>query len=754
MTLPIPLSTAGEITPQALEKVLREMESARLLGLSAATSSMSAAIDAHARSRNNPHGVTAAQIGLGAVDNTPDAAKPVSGATQLALDGKVGLLMEDATLDCGAGYSLATIVDARTSIRAMRISHLAKVTIAPHGYQSMSSLGAWAHANADRIVVRGDAPLTRAISSVVSVTGTKGAYAVTYAVTGDLSAVQVGMVLRVSGMPQSLPTQGGQAAPQRGGFGYLLSNAATAQVTSTISLATPTKITFSGSVSTIVKPGSIFAAHGEFRTVVSLDTPTSATVNTPFTQSVVGLNYALLLEPEAGTVAVAGSAVTGTGTMFTSRVNVGEAMIFGDGSDQWGFVTAVNSDTSITLDRSLSVAVAAGTNFAVANMAQAHQGDFVITAISGSQVTVRNSSRMDIPPPLAGMSGLTATIWTSTIACTSGAMVMAATRLDMDNVALVFPAGQTGILSDGRTGGMPGSIYLGSNTSIVGGATGILAHNGTSVFAQVMSICGQSYVGLDVARGFADVDTAVFHGQGTHGLLADTGAIRASRTHFSGIGNCGARLQVGAFVYSDWASFFGCGEAAVLAENKCGVQFVGATMLYCGRVGGTSNVGVDAQNGGCGRLTGVTIAFCRGASAVTASGGGAIEINEATIYANSLYGVTAYQGGLITSDKLGVSSNGGIGVDTTPNGTIRVTNGLASRNAGGGLRANNGGVIDWISGASLNNANWDYNAPSAGGGVIKAIGYVGTPVFNQARDVVQRGFGGIFTGGGALTLAA
>jgi hypothetical protein len=38
---------------------------------------------------NNPHSVTAAQVGLGNVDNTSDADKPVSTATQTALDGKV-----------------------------------------------------------------------------------------------------------------------------------------------------------------------------------------------------------------------------------------------------------------------------------------------------------------------------------------------------------------------------------------------------------------------------------------------------------------------------------------------------------------------------------------------------------------------------------------------------------------------------------------------------------------------------------------
>jgi hypothetical protein len=47
-------------------------------------------IQAHVGSIANPHGVTKAQVGLGNCDNTSDAAKPVSTATQTALDGKSG----------------------------------------------------------------------------------------------------------------------------------------------------------------------------------------------------------------------------------------------------------------------------------------------------------------------------------------------------------------------------------------------------------------------------------------------------------------------------------------------------------------------------------------------------------------------------------------------------------------------------------------------------------------------------------------
>jgi hypothetical protein len=45
-------------------------------------------LTAHTGNTSNPHSVTKSQVGLGNVDNTADSAKPISTATQTALDGK------------------------------------------------------------------------------------------------------------------------------------------------------------------------------------------------------------------------------------------------------------------------------------------------------------------------------------------------------------------------------------------------------------------------------------------------------------------------------------------------------------------------------------------------------------------------------------------------------------------------------------------------------------------------------------------
>lgn len=69
-------------------------------------------VDTHANNVSNPHTVTATQVGLGNVDNTADLDKPISTATQMALDTKEPA---DATIlkDADIGSTVAAQTDAR-----------------------------------------------------------------------------------------------------------------------------------------------------------------------------------------------------------------------------------------------------------------------------------------------------------------------------------------------------------------------------------------------------------------------------------------------------------------------------------------------------------------------------------------------------------------------------------------------------------------------------------------------------------------
>ncbi|MBS6366957.1 MAG: hypothetical protein KH420_06360 [Clostridiales bacterium] len=70
---------------------------------SGAASGVQANLSNHINDKSNPHGVTAAQVGLGNVDNTADADKPISTATQTALNGKANTSHTHAAGDITSG---------------------------------------------------------------------------------------------------------------------------------------------------------------------------------------------------------------------------------------------------------------------------------------------------------------------------------------------------------------------------------------------------------------------------------------------------------------------------------------------------------------------------------------------------------------------------------------------------------------------------------------------------------------------------
>lgn len=88
----------GETGPD-LTNYYNKTETNGLLDAKANTSTLTA----HTSNTSNPHSVTKAQVGLSNVDNTSDLAKPVSTATQTALDGKAASAHNHAAGDINSG---------------------------------------------------------------------------------------------------------------------------------------------------------------------------------------------------------------------------------------------------------------------------------------------------------------------------------------------------------------------------------------------------------------------------------------------------------------------------------------------------------------------------------------------------------------------------------------------------------------------------------------------------------------------------
>ena len=81
----------------------------------AVTNYVDAEVTAHKNDKNNPHNVTKSQVGLSNVDNTSDANKPISTATQNALNTKANISYVDALPGVGAKGNQDTTGNADTA---------------------------------------------------------------------------------------------------------------------------------------------------------------------------------------------------------------------------------------------------------------------------------------------------------------------------------------------------------------------------------------------------------------------------------------------------------------------------------------------------------------------------------------------------------------------------------------------------------------------------------------------------------------
>lgn len=80
------------------------------------TSTKVSSYDTHIANKSNPHGVTATQIGLGNVNNTSDLNKPISTATQTALNAKQNKLTAGNFISIDSNNKITTTYTAGTGI--------------------------------------------------------------------------------------------------------------------------------------------------------------------------------------------------------------------------------------------------------------------------------------------------------------------------------------------------------------------------------------------------------------------------------------------------------------------------------------------------------------------------------------------------------------------------------------------------------------------------------------------------------------
>lgn len=113
------LSTASAVVAAATDTIL--------VGIGKLQAQITANLDTltgHTGNTSNPHSVTKAQVGLGSVDDTSDAAKPVSTATATALAGKLGVDAKAADSDLLDGIDSTRVVFGTNSAATSNVSDM------------------------------------------------------------------------------------------------------------------------------------------------------------------------------------------------------------------------------------------------------------------------------------------------------------------------------------------------------------------------------------------------------------------------------------------------------------------------------------------------------------------------------------------------------------------------------------------------------------------------------------------------------
>ncbi len=232
-----------------------------------------AKVDAHANLTNNPHNVTKAQVGLGNVDNTSDINKPISTATQAALD-----LKYDASNP--NGYETPAQLNTRDTNNRARANHT--------GTQLSSTISDFTEASQDSVA----AAFSAGTQDGVSVTYNDVANSLSIANIDKGTIAVTAHEAAVDPHPQYLTTTEGNAAytpiSHVGSGGTQHANATTS-VSGFMSAADKTKLDGIGGAR-IIKSGSV--AAGSFTGAPRTATVTFGTAfpNTNYSIHVTGAN--------------------------------------------------------------------------------------------------------------------------------------------------------------------------------------------------------------------------------------------------------------------------------------------------------------------------------------------------------------------------------------------------------------------------------------------------------------------------------
>jgi hypothetical protein len=446
----------------------------------------------------------------------------------------------------------------------------------------------------------GATPVETTLSSVGSVTGSAGNWSVTVAVadatgivTGDiLDLYNIGPLPILSGdnsvVVRTYPLVGELCNPTVN-VGLITASAGG----STASFSSVT-----GTLSDYIKVNDLLTFKGDTKVVSTVGSSTVGITGT-WTASITSSDTFWVTRPNSGTITTSGSSttITGSSSAFTTEANVGDLLLV---NGQFREITAVNSNTDITVDEAITIGSASSYSIIVG--AVLHWGSHEVTNVSGNNITVTNKSVKK--PPVVGVTTgrvlATKTMLQNTgtgdgIVCEQGASIS-----EIENIAFMgnnSSSESVGLLTNNRISagifgnitqqGYVSNVLIGENVAFLNWGRGIFIGHNCSVNAREVSVSGSKSISIWLMEnGMINARRMTVSGGSNIGFAVNAGAtVLATEVMVIGNNGDGLRLLDGASCYA---------EAPVLYANA------GMNIRAIGKVGAGFSAGVSSLAGGSG----------------------------------------------------------------------------------------------------------------------------------------------------------
>jgi hypothetical protein len=573
----------------------------------------------------------------------------------------------------------------------------------------------------ENVTLEGAAVVSTTVSSIASVTGALGNWAVTYNLA-DATGIAAGNVLKVDGITPGAPDTGSSAAVPVLGQLYVGFNRH-GSITTTAGADT---FSVSGTgANNSIAVGDLIHVQGQTREVATIGS-NSGTVTANWDLSVSAYQWWYYTKAEAGTLEISGTTVTGTTTAFDTRADPGDLLLV---SGMLLKISSVVDATGATV--TVSKTVGAGAKFSIIKAGLLHEGSFVVTNVVSNAVTVTNRSRFG-KPPTNGISGGTAVAIQTVLKNTGtgnglnfklGSTLGKITRIALQGKGDATAGTGLALNGTGETYNQGnGVVFLDEHCAVLEWDRGAFLAAGAVLIATGQHICNNFDTGIECTDGSdAYLRSAVVSHNNDIGLLVSGGYARISAARFCGNALQGVRQDVGSGVYGDQPCAWGNGSHGFMLVNFCGIQF--ADGVSCANDGS----GANFQNGGGGRVS--RTLFAGNSQHALSVTNGKVEATQAWFT-----GSPSGQSGVVASKSevdilnAAATGNGAVGIYALNNSRVDAKSTFKTLNGTNGVRADDFSEVLGTGG---------YNSANTGSAISQTTGGIITTDLNTLGNHAQ-----------------